>query len=189
MSEENPSVLDVLMRAYEESKGEYVDMVVEHGELPGITMEHLAWWGAHMNDPVNYKMWHPEDHISHHVETVTDKDGNVVKFMHAEESIGEYPAGVLRLRQEAPDSAPVKQVYKPLASSTSLGPNGEALGGVYHECEPTPNGIIMRSTFRLPAKTPKKFLDAMYEHSQTEMGNFPKFLPELYAKDKASGKG
>ena len=187
MSGENPSVLDVLIRAYEESNGEYVDMVVEHGELPGITMEHLEWWGTHMNDPVNYKMWHPKDHISHRVERVTDKDGNVVSFMYAEESIGDYTASVLRLRLEDPDSAPVQQVYKPLASSTSLGPNDEVLGGVYHEYEPTPNGIIMRSTFRLPAKTPNKLLDAMYEHSKTEMGNFPKFLPGLYAKYKASG--
>lgn len=182
MSEENPSVLDVLMTAYKESNGEYLDMVVEHGELPGITMDHLAWWGTHMNDPVNYKKWHPEDHISHHVETITDNSGKFANFMLAEESIGKYPASVLRLRQEDPDSAPVQQIYKPLASSTSLGPNDEVLGGIYHECEPTANGVIMRSTFRLPAKTPKKFLDALYEHSKTEMGNFPKFLPELYAK-------
>ena len=106
--------------------------------------------------------------------------------MYAEEKVGDYSASILRLRPEEPNSAPVKQIYQPLASNTMLGPNDEEIGGVYHEFEPTPNGMIMRSTFRLPAKTPRKFLDAMYQHSKEEMANFPKFLPELYAK--ATGK-
>ena len=55
MSEEYPNVLDVIMKAYEESEGKYMDMVVEHGELPGLTIEHLGWWGIHLNNPVNYK--------------------------------------------------------------------------------------------------------------------------------------
>jgi tellurite resistance-related uncharacterized protein len=37
------TVLDVLLKAYEESEGAYVDLVVEHGELNGITLEHLKW--------------------------------------------------------------------------------------------------------------------------------------------------
>lgn len=186
MTENKPSALEVWMKAYEESNGEYIDLVVEHGELAGITMEHLKWWGTYMNDPVRYKMWHPEDHISHRIKTMTDKDGKVVSIMYAEERIGDYGASVLRLRQEDPDSSPVHQVYKPVATNTALGPNDEVIGGVYHECEPSANGMLMRSTFRLPAKTPQEFLDAMYEHSKTEMGNLPKFLPELYAKEMAS---
>lgn len=186
MPTEKPSALEVLMKAYEESNGKYVDLVVEHGELAGITVEHLKWWGIVMNDPINYRMWHPEDHISHEAKTMTDKNGKVVSILYAEEKVGDYSASVLRLRQEAPDSAPVKQIYKPLATNTMLGINDEEIGGIYHEFQPTPNGMIMRSTFRLPAKTPKKFLDAMYKHSKTEMGNFPKFLPELYAKATSS---
>lgn len=183
MPKTKPNVLEVIMKAYEESNGEYIDMVVEHGELRGITMEHLKFWGEYMNEPANYKMWHPEDHISHDIKTVTDKDGGVGIYMYAEEKIGDYPASILRLRQEEPDSAPVKQVYKPLATNTMLGPNEEVIGGIYHEAEATPNGMIMRSTFRLPARIPNDFLDAMHKHSKEEMGNFPKFLPELYAKE------
>lgn len=189
MTWKKDTVLDVLMKAYEESEGGYVDLVVEHGELNGITLEHLKWWGQSMNDPVRYKMWHPEDHISHYVETLIDKNGKAVNVMYAEEKIGEYASSTLRLRQEAPDSAPVHQIYEPMATNTLLGPEDEEIGGVYHECRPTPNGMLMRSTFRLPVKTPKSLLEAICEHSKTEMGNFPKFLPQLYQKESSSEKG
>jgi hypothetical protein len=70
-----------------------------------------------------------------------------------------------------------------MATNTLLGPEDEEIGGVYHECRPTPNGMLMRYTFCLPAKTPKSLLEAIGEHSKTEMGNFPKFLPSCIRKD------
>jgi hypothetical protein len=86
------------------------------------------------------------------------------------------------MRQEDHKTCPVPRKYGPMATLTSLGPNGEAVGGVYHECQPTSTGMLMRSTFRPPSKTPKAFLDVLYKHARVEMGNFPKFLPDLYAK-------
>jgi hypothetical protein len=183
MAEEKPAALEVLMKAYRESNGEYVDVVVEHGELEGITTGHLKWWGENLNNPEYYKMWHPEDHLTHDIRNETDKNGNTVSVMYAEERVSPYGASKLRLRQDPPDSAPVKQVYPPLATNTMLGPNDEVLGGIYHEFQPTSTGMIMRSTFRMPSKTPQEYQEAMARHSKTEMGNFPKFLPELYARE------
>lgn len=183
MPESNPTVLEVMTKAYEESNGEYIDLVVEHGELEGITLDHLKWWGEQLDDSEKYKLWHPESHISHKVETVKDENGNDVTYMYAEEIMGNYGVATYKLRVEAPESAPVQQKYKPLASNTQIGPNGENFGGVYHEFEPTPNGMLMRSTFRVPAKTPKEMQEAVMQHSREEMGNFPKFLPQLYAKE------
>ena len=184
MAEEKPSGLDVLMKAYRESNGEYINLSVEHGELPGLRPELMAWWGEHMDNPEFYKMWHPEDHFTHDIETITDKDGNTVTMMYAEERVSPYAASILRLRQEDPESSPVSpRTYKPFASSTMLGPDDEVIGGIYHEAEVTPAGMKIHSTFRFPAKTPREFLDAMARHSKTEMGNFPKFLPDLYARE------
>jgi hypothetical protein len=81
MSEEKISVVDIIMKAHRESKGEFVDLVVEHGELAGIKVGHLIWWGKHMKDPGLYKLWHPQDHISHRAETITDNNGKTTVIL------------------------------------------------------------------------------------------------------------
>jgi len=183
---EKPSAMEVMMKAYKESGGEVVDLPVEHGELPGITLEQFRWWGENMNTPKLYRMWHPEDHISHEMKTTTDKNGNAVTMLYAEEKIGDYSASVLRIRMGDPNASPVSPTYKPMTNGTMLGPDDEEIGGVYHECEETPGGMKMHSTFRMPARIPKEYLDALYQHSRTEMANLTKFLPKLYAE--ATGK-
>lgn len=185
MTAKKPGALEVMMKAYRESNGEYIDVVVDHGELPGITIEHLKLWDTYIHVPEYYKMWHPKDHISHSIKTVKEKNGQTVTYMYAEERIGDYSASKMCLRKEPVESAPVKQIYQPVATNTSLGPDGEILGGVYHEIKPTAKGMIMRSTFRVPAKTPKEYIEAMRKHSLEEMANFPKFLPELYKKARS----
>jgi len=65
-----------------------------------------------------------------------------------------------------------------------LSPDDKQLIFVCHEFKETPEGIKMRSTFRLPAKTPKRFVEALRKHNRSEMGNFPKFLPKLYKSEK-----
>ena len=183
MAEQKPKALDVILKAYAESGGEIVDVPVEHGEIKGVTLEQFRWWGFNMHTPERYRMWHPQDHISHEARTETDKDGNTVTVLYAEERIGEYGASMLRLRMEDPESSPVSRTYKPMASGTMLGPDDEVIGGVYHEYEETPDGLKMHSTFRLPAKTPREFQQAIHDHSITEMATLPRFLPELYARE------
>ena len=46
MTEQFPTVLEVLIEALEASNGETVDVVIE-GELPGITEDMYRWWGQH----------------------------------------------------------------------------------------------------------------------------------------------
>jgi hypothetical protein len=187
MAAKKPDAIDVVMQAYRESNGAYIDVVVEHGLLPGLKIEHLKLWDDYIHIPKYYKMWHPKDHISHSMKTV-EENGKPVTYMYAEERIGDYGASKMCLRKEPVDSAPVKQKYKPVATNTSIGPGGETLGGVYHEMQPTDTGIIMRTTFRLPAKIPKDYVEAMKKHSLEEMANFPKFLPELYGKRAGNSK-
>ena len=49
-----------------------------------------------------------------------------------------------------------------------------------HQYESMPGGTRMRSTFRLPAKTPVWFIKALKKHNREEMAQVSVFLPALY---------
>ena len=163
MPEKLPSVMEVLLKAFTESNGKTVNLGIEHPELPGLTLEMLRWWSINRND-LRYKMWCPEDHISFKWEVPPSEGQDAGAIERAEEKIGEFPASVLRIQH----------------GRGILGPNDETIARIHHESTETPNGIIMRSTFTFPAKTPKRFLDAMRKHCLAEMGHLPEFLPSLY---------
>ncbi len=183
MSEKLKPAMQVLLEAFEESGGEYVDLVVEHDELPGITPEMFQWWGANINDSERYQMWCPEDHVSFEWELPPAKAGRTGAVQQAEEKIGEFPASVLRIRREDPDSLEIRRKYAVYRVGAILGPDDKPVSWVSHEFEEGSSGMKMRSTFRLPAKTPQRFLDAMHEHCKKEMGHLPEFLPGLYRRN------
>jgi len=184
MIKQNKSALDVLAEAYKNSKGQTVDVVVDHDIMKGITFDLMLFWGFFINDPVYYKMWHPQDHISHEIREEEIKGKGKVKVIYAEERVGEYSASKLRARGEDPYAVGIERKYKPFSCGIMLGPGNEEIGFIYHECEDSPQGLKMRTTYRMPAKVPKKFQDAMAKHSREEMGNLVKILPALYKKEK-----
>ncbi len=53
-----------------------------------------------------------------------------------------------------------------------------------HEYDPIEKGTKLRTTFRLPAKTPKPFIEALHKHNIEEIGEFTNFLPALYEENK-----
>ena len=55
-----------------------------------------------------------------------------------------------------------------------------------HEYESIENGIKLRSTFRLPAKVPKPFIETLRKHNKEEIGEFVNFLPRLFEENKNS---
>lgn len=183
MKEKLPKVLDVLMKAFEESNGETVDLVVDHEELRGVTPQMFQWWGVNVNDSSRYQMWCPGDHLSFEWEVPPSKSSGVASIRRIAENIGEFPASVLRLRREDPHSLPFSTTYKHFRGSSILSPDDKPIACLCHEFEETPNGMKMRSTFRFPAKTPQRFLDAMRDHCKREMGHLPEFLPELYGQN------
>lgn len=183
MQEENANVLDVLVKAFEASKSKTVDLVVEHEELRGVTPEMFQWWGVNINDSTRYRMWCPEDHISFEWEVPPSEGQRVAPLQHAEEKIGEFLASVLRIRYEDPNSLSIPTIYRHFVGGSILSPDDKPIAWICHKFEETPNGMKMRSTFRFPAKTPQRFLDAMHKHCKTEMGHLPEFLPELYKQN------
>ncbi len=48
------------------------------------------------------------------------------------------------------------------------------------------DNIDMRSTFRLPAKTPGWFVKGLKRHNAEEMARFSDFLPRLYEESTSS---
>jgi hypothetical protein len=188
MKVKNEPVLDVLTGAFNQSEGKTIDLVVNHEVLKGITPEMFKWWSPHIDDTKRYQMWCPQDHVSFKWEIPPGKDNPAGAIQQAEEKIGDYPASVLRIRYENPKDCPFTRIYQHFGWGCILGPSSKPVTLVCHECEETSEGLRLRSTFRLPAKTPEKFIQALRKHNLMEMGQLVQFLPELYKKEARPGK-
>ena len=174
-------VIETLVKALEESGGKTVDIVLEH-VIPGITLEMYQWWGRHMGETKYYKLWHPA-HVSFTKEPSTDPEATPIS--NPTEMLGPYGPSTMRFRREPPSAYPFKPTYKYYGCSSHLAPDNRLLSMLCSEYEEGPKGLKMRQTFRWPAKTPQRLIDALRQHVTEEAGNFPKFLPELYKKETA----
>jgi hypothetical protein len=177
-------MIPILIKALDESNGEVVDIVLEN-EIPGITQEMYEWWGKNMSNTRLYKMWHPA-HISFEMEETGDPEAPYIG--NPTEMLGEFGPSTMRFKGQPQSAYPFKPKYKNYGCSVHLSPDGsKVLSMLCSEYEESPNGLKLLQTFRWPAKTPQALVDALREHVQEEIENFPKFLPELYKKE--GGKG
>jgi hypothetical protein len=165
----------------QELGAETFDLVIDH-ELHGVTPEMIDWWWKNMVNSQYYQLWHPKDHISIEWEVRPTREGNVGAIHVVVERIGEIPAQRLRVRVEDSTSSPIPTTYSHVRPTSMLGPDNKPVSWTTHEYEAAPYGTRMRSTFRVSAKTPQRFRDALRQHNKEEMGQFPEFLPELYKK-------
>jgi hypothetical protein len=161
------------------SKPETMDLVIDH-ELIGVTPEMIDWWWMNMVNSDYYKLWHPEDHVSIEWEVPPVREGNIGAIHIAEEKIGEFPVTKLRIKVIDPATSPIVATYTHVRATCTIDANGNPATWIVHEYESQPGGTRMRSTFRLPADSPREFVDALRKHNKEEMGQFPKFLPGLY---------
>ncbi|MFX1479308.1 MAG: DAPG hydrolase family protein [Promethearchaeota archaeon] len=165
---------------FKSSKGKTVDLVVVH-KLPGVTPEMIDWWWNNINSTERYKLWHPEDHKSFEWEVPPEK-GHFGAIQRIVENIG--LSTMLRIRWEDPNSSPIPIEYSHAILGSSLDHEDKPMSWILHEYEEFENGTKLRTTFRLPAKTPKPFIEALRKHNIEEIAEFTKFLPELYKKEK-----
>ena len=171
--------MQILLTAFKESKGQTIDLVIEHDEKIGITMEMVQWWNSRLLNTNDYRMWYPEDHFSFEWEVLPGEESRIGAIVQAKEKIGEYPASTLRMRFEDPNLIPISHKYSNFGLSSILDDNDEPIAWISHEREETPNGIKTRSIFRFPAETPKRFLEAMCIHCKGEVAHLLEILPEL----------
>jgi hypothetical protein len=165
------------------SRGETIDLVVEH-ELPGVTPEMLDWWWDNIDSTERYRLWHPQAHLAFKWERKCERHVGTVHEV--TEKIGDSPA-TLRIRWEDPDLLPIERVYEHANAGSVLDEADEPMSWLMHQYKSIPGGTKMRSTFRLPASAPEWFIEDLRMHNIEEMGQFPSFLPELYARrDRSS---
>ncbi|MFB0562551.1 MAG: DAPG hydrolase family protein [Candidatus Lokiarchaeia archaeon] len=161
-------------------ESETVDLVVDH-ELQGVTPKMLDWWWDHIDTTERYKLWHPKDHKSFRWE-VSPKKGHIGAIHLVMEEIGGNPTA-LRIRWEDPSSVPISTTYSHVNAASILDDDDKPFSWLVCEYEATQNGTRMRSTYRLPAGVPQRFIEGLRKHDQEEMANLPEFLPELYKKE------
>jgi hypothetical protein len=182
MKGEDINLNKIADKAFEELKSETINLVVEH-ELHGVTPEMLDWWWKNMVNSRYYQLWHPKDHVSMEWEAPPAQEGLVGSILVIEERFGEFPARKIRIRVVDPASSPILTTYSHVRTSCMITPDNKPAIWITHEYKAEPYGTRMRSTFRLSAETPQRFIDALRQHNKEEMGQFPKFLPELYKQN------
>jgi len=162
------------------SKGKTIDLVVNH-ELPGVTPEMIDWWWDNIDTTERYKLWHPKDHHAFEWEK-SPKNGHIGAIHRVVEDIG--ISTTLRIRWEDPSTSPIPVEYDHALVGSILDKDDNPTSWVLHEYQSIENGTKLRTTFQLPAKIPKQFIEALRTHNQEEMGEFVNFLPNLFKENK-----
>jgi hypothetical protein len=180
MVEDEIDSTDLIRDVVEVSKSETVDIVVEH-ELQGVTPEMIDWWWDHIDNTERYNLWHPGDHLSFEWEVPPSKHVSAIQIV--VEKFGETPPLKMRIRGEDPTSVPISTTYNHVVAASIIDYDDKPLVWFVHEYKAESYGTRMRSTFRLPAKMPQFILDSLREHNKEEMGQFSKFLRELYKQN------
>jgi hypothetical protein len=167
----------IMARYARKSEGKTVDLIIDH-ELPGVIPEMLDWWWDHIDTTERYKLWHPKDHQSFRWVTVPEYP-HIGKTQEVIEKIKGIPT-LLRISWKDPAKNPIPTSYSHILFASILNRKKEPIAWLVHEYQPMANGTRMRSTFRLPAKTPQWFLRGLSKHNLEEMAQFSEFLPSLY---------
>jgi hypothetical protein len=162
------------------SKGKTIDLVVDH-KLLGVTPEMIDWWWDNIDTTERYKLWHPKDHQSFHWE-VSPKKRHIGAIHRVVENIG-LPT-MLRIRWEDPSTSPIPIEYEHALTASILDQNDNPTSWLLHEYESIENGTKLRTTFRLPSKIPKSFIEALRRHNKEEMSEFANFLPKLFEENR-----
>jgi hypothetical protein len=159
------------------SRGETRDLVVHH-EIRDVTPEMIDWWWDNIDTTDRYRQWHPASHLSFTWESQPGS-GHVGRTQCVLEKIAGIPS-LLRIRWEDPDSMAIDRIYGHVNAGSILDGSGKPISWLMHEYEGSGQGTKMRSTFRLPAKTPNWFVKGLRKHNSEEMAHFTDFLPRLY---------
>lgn len=98
------------------------------------------------------------------------------------EKIGPIPT-LLRIRWEETGAVTIPLEFDHVNTASTLDRHDDPLSWLVHQYEAMEGGARMRSTFRLPYRTPAWFVKALRRHNREEMSQFMVFLPDLYEKE------
>lgn len=177
-------------------------LTIEHELLAGVTPPMLDWWFRHIGGDMEldgrmyprYRVWHPRDHIRWELAEGDPHRVGVGARFRIVEAFARNPAWLV-------DS--VETVTK--LDETGIRLERRILGSdvfsLEHWFQPADGGTRYRSRMELGADTafgrllfnrlirPRVFPDAMgrawLKHNVEEVGNFERFLPQLFASAAA----
>ncbi|MFW9879694.1 MAG: DAPG hydrolase family protein [Candidatus Thorarchaeota archaeon] len=185
MSKEPPSSESdkIMEQINSKPESKTIDLVVDH-KLNGVTPEMIDWWWDNIDTTERYKLWHPKDHKSF-VWEIPPKEGHIGSIHRVDEDIGGITT-TLRIRGEDLSISPISVEFDHAIAASVLDDNDNPTSWLLHEYESIEIGTKLRSTFRLPARAPKQFIEALRKHNIEEIGEFVNFLPKLYKESKNS---
>jgi len=163
-----PTGTDLLNKAFKESGGQTVDLVVDQ-EIRDVTVDMFNWWMVKGNIQPYYRVWWPEMHYEANFVKHGDKMGVIIKEM-IWPYYTEFDCNIIT------------------QGIAFLNPDGVQIGQLVHTPKASAKGITLNSVFTFPAKTPQSFIDAMRVHCKGEMQDFTRFLPELYKQVNAKAE-
>lgn len=177
------------------------ELTIDHELIRGVTPTMLLWWFRHIGGTMTYqgetynryRVWHPLDHI-HWSMTNPGPDGaaQVGSRFHIVECFGRNPAHYVDSIETVVklDLAGIRLIRREL---------GQEVFSLQHWFETVPGGTLYCSRMQVGVENPlgryvlnpliHRFLftramgHAWLTHNIEEVGNFERFLPELYQQE------
>ena len=104
MRRKDVDVIEIFAKAFKESEGKTIDLIIEH-ELHDITPEMVRWFLA--NSDEYYKLWHPGDHVEQRWVVPPESEDNLAGSLKvAVEKFGDLPVCELLMSRESPGETP-----------------------------------------------------------------------------------
>ena len=151
-------------------------------KLHGVTPDMIDWWWVNMEK--GFVLWHPEDHKGFEWEVPPGVDSHIGAIQIAPQSHGGEALRRPRIRWDDPATLTSDivdiVVYDHLLVGASINPEGKVQAYRIHQYEAVDYGTRMRSAAISLVPWPREAGMAWGKHCTSEMGAFPRFLPELY---------
>ncbi|MDY8022774.1 DAPG hydrolase family protein [Paenibacillus polymyxa] len=174
-------------KSYFKNESNIWEITVEQ-DIDDITPDMFEWWMNNINTSERYKLWHPENHKTFEW-TIHPSiaPGGIGSVHRVEEWFGvETPA--LYISWADPSEHETHFTHQLVCPSWFAGmipPKSYKESGCTIEWEKNELGIHMKTVYYLPADfLPEEAAKGLAQHDNEEMQNLPKFLPELYKKEK-----
>jgi hypothetical protein len=161
------------------------DVVVTQN-IAKLTPEMVDWWWDNMGGTERYRRWHPTAHKTFVWTTPPTNPRDLTYDVGAVQQVVETIGSdtTLNISWRDPSQVSITPTYRHyLYGGTLLDPT--PFGGyLVHEYQALgESGIVMKSTFRIPAIAGADFAQALGDHCIQEMQFLQYFLPALFAKE------
>ncbi|MET0388331.1 MAG: hypothetical protein ABW321_20335 [Polyangiales bacterium] len=162
------------------------ELVIEQ-PIGKLTPEMMDWWWDNIKDTARYQRWHPTAHQKFTWTTAPKNNADLAYDVGAVQQIVEVigEPTTLNITWLEPSGAPMPLTYDHFVYGSTLLDATPFGGFLLHEytAQPQGSGIVMKSTFRIPALAGMPFAEALAAHCVQEMQFLQYFVPGLFAAE------